>query len=608
MRNISRPTNRSGMVLPATLIDEMVMLCNTEQWEELEIRAHSVTKRHPRQIIGWRALGKALLKLEKWKQAKKALSKVVKLSPGDADACNDLGYVFNNLGQKVEAEASYRRALQSNPLFAIAYSNLGTFLADQNRLTEATEFLKQSITINPNAVEPHINLGRVLRENGRLHEAEASCRRALELNPNFFQAYVNLGLTLKDLGQLEEAQASYRHALEINPNSDFVLHSLGILLAYVGGKEIEALACLERSIAINPDNADVYNTLGNFLLHTGQVATSMAMFRHAQELRPLITQLAKKEKADFSVVLLDAPGPSCTPVSYLVGKAPYDCHFYCVLPDVPFNLDILRAKADVVVNIIADADNGMGILPFALDLVERLDRPTVNHPRLIMDTDRETVARRLAGISLCHIPKTKRLTGAVLAEAAANNILAGFTMPLLVRLAGYHGGDDFEKFFDLNAITEFVSKRLEADYYLSEYVDYRSSDGFFRKYRLIYIDGELLPYHLAIHDDWKVHHFRTDMDNQAWMRQEEEAFLKNPHLVFDELHQAALRAVTATIGLNYSGIDCALDCDGKILVFETNAAMLVHDEKEEIFAYKNPYIAKIKDAFNAMLIRMATSS
>jgi glutathione synthase/RimK-type ligase-like ATP-grasp enzyme len=79
-------------------------------------------------------------------------------------------------------------------------------------------------------------------------------------------------------------------------------------------------------------------------------------------------------------------------------------------------------------------------------------------------------------------------------------------------------------------------------------------------------------------------------------------------LVFDEPHHAALRDVAAATGLDYCGIDCALDHNGDIVVFETNAAMLVHDEKDEIFAYKNPYIAKIKDKFDAMLRRLATGS
>ena len=56
-------------------------------------------------------------------------------------------------------------------------------------------------------------------------------------------------------------------------------------------------------------------------------------------------------------------------------------------------------------------------------------------------------------------------------------------------------------------------------------------------------------------------------------------------------------------GLDYGGIDCGIDPDGRIVVFEANAAMLVHDEKAEIFAYKNQYIARIKQAFDALLTR-----
>jgi Flp pilus assembly protein TadD len=536
-RYFSHQIKRNKGSLPAAISNELEMLTNTGQWDQLEIKARAVTKRHPEQAIGWKGLGKTLLRSGKWTESLSALSQVAELAPRDADVHNDLGFVFYSLGREEEAEASYRRALKINPRFAEAHGNLSALLIDLGRLAEAAVNLHQS--------------------------------------------------------------------LEIKPDTDFALLCMGTLLDRAGGHDDKAMAFLARAIDLNPNNVNAYTTLGNILWRTNQVANSVVIFRRAQELRPLTTWPARKEKADFSVLLLYAPGSGCIPVNYLTRKAPYDCHSYCVLPDTPQNLDFLRAKADVVLNIIADADYHKDLLPFAEDLVEHIDRPTINHPRLIKSTDRETVARRLAGIPLCRIPKTIRLAGSVLAEAAENKVLDGFKMPLLVRIAGNHGGDDFEKLVDLDAVTDFVAKRPDVDYYVSEYVEYRSADGFFRKYRLICIDGELLPYHLAIHNDWKVHHFRTDMANQAWMRQEEESFLKDPQLIFDEPHQAALRAVTEATGLDYSGIDCAFDCNGEIVVFETNATMLVHEEKGEIFAYKNPYIAKIKEAFGAKLARLA---
>jgi hypothetical protein len=73
--------------------------------------------------------------------------------------------------------------------------------------------------------------------------------------------------------------------------------------------------------------------------------------------------------------------------------------------------------------------------------------------------------------------------------------------------------------------------------------------------------------------------------------------------VFSAPHQDALRAMASATGLDYGGIDCGVDRDGLIVLFEANASMLVHDEKNEEFAYKNKYVARIKNAFDSMLSR-----
>jgi hypothetical protein len=327
------------------------------------------------------------------------------------------------------------------------------------------------------------------------------------------------------------------------------------------------------------------------------------MFRQAKALQSLITWPANQPKAEFSAVFLDTPMGGSTPVNYLAGKAAYDRHFHCVIPDTPDDVALLRSKADVVFNMICNVDDGEDVLVRALDLVDRLDRPTINHPRTIMHTNRESIARRFADIPHCVIPRTLRVAGAVLLESASRNEFADFRLPLLVRVAGPHGGDDFDKFESWPEIADFVAKSPELNYYVIEVIDYRSDDGFFRKYRVIFIDGEILPYHLAIHNDWKVHHFRTDMADHLWMRQEEERFLDNIGGVFDAARQDSLRAMAGATGLDYGGIDCGLDRDGRIVVFESNASMLVHDEKNQAFAYKNPYVARIKTAFDAMLSR-----
>jgi tetratricopeptide (TPR) repeat protein len=611
MRNKSRhaaqafPQNRKAA--PAALLNELVELFNLGNWEQLALKAQSVILSYPKNLLGWKALGKALLMQGNLSGAISPLTQVIKLSPLEADAHNDLGHILANLGRNAESEASYRRALTYHPKFAEAHNNLAILLADQGRLDEAEAHYRKSLHINPNSARTHNNLGGVHRERGRLNQAILSFRRALELDSNYFDAWFNLGLTQQNLEQLDEAQASFLQALTINPNSDMALNALGVVLSTLGGKDDVAIYCLQRAIEINPNNADATVAFGNTLMRAGQTAAALAMFQRAKELRPLISRPTKNPKADFSVLLLDTPLAGCTPMDYLLSNAAYTSNFYCLLQDEPNNLDFLKTKGDVVVNMISDADNGKELFPLISSIVNSLGLPIINHPRLIMNTDRETIANLIAGIPLCKAPQTRLLSGLSLLDAATNDCLSGLNMPLLVRLAGCHGGDDCEKFTDVAEIANYVSKRAEQNYYVSEYIDYQAEDGYFRKYRLIYVNGELLPYHLAIHNDWLVHYFRTDMSNHEWMRQEEEAFLKNPCQVFDHAHQAALKNLAISTGLDYLGIDCSVDKNGDVLIFEANATMRVHYENNETFAYKNPYISKIKDAFDLMLSTRATS-
>jgi tetratricopeptide (TPR) repeat protein len=492
------------------------------------------------------------------------LSRVIKLAPSEADGYNDLGNALHATGRSSEAIASYRSAIVLDPRSTDAHSNLGRVLCDLNQFEEAVDCCQQAIDIDPNCAVAHNNLGNALRENGRSAEAEVSYRRAVALKADYLEALINLGSILGHLGRWPEAISSHRLAIQIHPNSGIANSALGQLLSRLTENDEEAERCLERAITLNAGDNCTYVELGNILMRKQQTDAALAMFRHAQELQPLITWPANQAKASFSAVFLDTPMAGSTPLNYLAGRACYDRHFHCVIPDTSVDFALLRDKADIVFNMICNADDGKAALAQALNLVERLGRPTVNHPRLIMNTDRETIARHLADIPYCIVPKTLRIAGPVLTKSILDRDSLGFHLPVLVRAAGTHGGDDFAKCDDWDRIIDFVARSPEAIYYMIEYLNYRSADGFYRKYRVIFIDGEIFPYHLAIHNDWKVHHFRTDMANHAWMKKEEERFLDNMGCVFSPAHQDALRAIAKAIRLDYAGVDCGIDRDGQM--------------------------------------------
>ncbi|MGH6677936.1 MAG: ATP-grasp domain-containing protein, partial [Bradyrhizobium sp.] len=313
-----------------------------------------------------------------------------------------------------------------------------------------------------------------------------------------------------------------------------------------------------------------------------------------------------KSPADFRVLALFAPFAGNTPVEYLFKDAPYETNILALFDGTELDAASL-GDVDLVVNLISEADLAKTILPVAVGLVEKLGRPVINDPGKIQRTTRDAIARLLPGIPGCRTPAILRLDAGADVSVAALEKLLPFSFPVLARPAGTHGGDDFEKIANLSVLANFLGGHADRDHYVIEYIDCVSADGHFRKYRLIFVGDDILPYHLAIGDDWKVHRVSTDMASQPWMQREEAAFLAKPGTIFSAENYDALRMIRERIGLDYFGVDCALDNSGNLVVFEVNASMQVHDHNAE-FPYKDPHVHAIKLAFNRMLHQRAASA
>jgi len=156
----------------------------------------------------------------------------------------------------------------------------------------------------------------------------------------------------------------------------------------------------------------------------------------------------------------------------------------------------------------------------------------------------------------------------------------------------------------VDSAEELVSlARLHGGAYVTKFVDYRSEDGFYRKYRMIFVNRQPYPYHLAIGPVWLVHYWTSGMADDAARREEERRFLADPKTAIGARAMTALSRIGAKLDLDYAGIDFSVLPDGRLLVFEANATMLVHPEHEPKFAYKNPAVEGILNAFHAMLVR-----
>jgi len=139
-----------------------------------------------------------------------------------------------------------------------------------------------------------------------------------------------------------------------------------------------------------------------------------------------------------------------------------------------------------------------------------------------------------------------------------------------------------------------------------EYLDARGADGWVRKYRVMMVGGQLYPLHLAISQQWKIHYFSADMRDRAEHRAEEAKFLADMPGVLGANAMAALEQLSAAIGLDYGGIDFALNQRGEILLFEANATMVVEQpDGDPRWDYRRAAVERIHGAVRDLLLASA---
>ncbi|MGH8164936.1 MAG: hypothetical protein ACREP1_11455, partial [Rhodanobacteraceae bacterium] len=83
----------------------------------------------------------------------------------------------------------------------------------------------------------------------------------------------------------------------------------------------------------------------------------------------------------------------------------------------------------------------------------------------------------------------------------------GFAWPLIVRVAGSHRGAATVKIDEPGKIKEALRDLAWGghDLYLTQYVECRDEDGYYRKLRVVVVGDKIFLRHLVIADDWLVH-------------------------------------------------------------------------------------------------------
>jgi len=518
-----------------------------------------------------------------------------------------LGQALLAAGDPAAARAELEIAFAGLPGSAVAATALARAEAATGAAEAAIAHAETALALAPEDDDAPFQLGQILRALGRLDAAIAALREGVRRAPASALLRVALGDALHAARRHDAAFAELREAVRLAPEWALAWTALGRTVQRLGRLD-EALTYFRTARRLDHGMPELDAIIGNALIESGALAEAHAHFARSMA-HASWTHAEARRRERMRIGVLLAPGAHNTPTQFILDPASYDLELVFMLDDFDYPHARMTASYDVLFNAIGDADRAHGALARACDVVAAVGLPVVNAPREILATTRERMALRLASIDGCMMPPTHRGTVASLRESAARDGLDALGWPILVRPVGSHGGTDLVKCDTPAALAACLDAMTAADVYVTRFCDFRSPDGRYRKYRFIVVAGDVLPYHLAFGDTWLVHYFRTDMASQPALLDEEARFLADPLACLGPAAGAALAEIARRVPLDFFGLDCALDPTGRLVVFECNAAMLVHDaDPSPAFDFKRAPVERIRQAVTRMLTSRGRST
>jgi Tetratricopeptide repeat len=419
--------------------------------------------------------------------------------------------------------------------------------------------------------------------------------------PKNFSALNEFGNCLAATGFIAAACRVYSEAITHHPINPMGHINLANLL-FRGGDLAVAREHYETALRLWPDHPEAHQGLGAILSEIGDHKSARAHFQKGFGDRFMTSLPYRGTKSPiFLLQLVSSGGGNIPTASFLDDRI----FMTSVIVADFFDPSVSLPAHQLIFNAIGDADLCRPALEAAARLLKRTSAPLINDPSAVMKTGRMANARRLGGLPGVVAPRIIALPRLALTgpDALAAISAQGFSFPLLLRSPGFHTGHNFVM-VETSAQLPMAAAGLPGDDLLViEYLDARGKDGNARKYRVMMIDGQIYPLHLAISRRWKVHYFTSDMADDADYRSQDAAFLEDMPAVLGMKAIAALERIAVELGLDYGGIDFGLSPTGDVLLFEANATMVVNPpDQKEVWSYRRPAVSRILDAVSAMIL------
>ncbi|MDE3020318.1 MAG: tetratricopeptide repeat protein [Pseudomonadota bacterium] len=606
--DLLNPYLETGNINPEILNLAGVCAYKLKNTSQSEILWKQVIKLNPLAFQTWLNLGLLYTETGQNDKAENCFRQTLKIDPGNVNALVNLGNLLMVHQSHVDAEHIFRHAITLTPDNALIYSRLGKALEIQNRLNEAEHCYRHALMLDNDSSLYRFLLASFLSTLGQsynLEEAKGLFLELLKTEPTHFEAWNNLGVLLFETGFISAAQTAFSAAVTYNPKEISAQVNLAHVLLYLNNLAT-AKNHFEIALRLNPDLKEAHQGLSCIFWREGKERKASFHRNKGYKNNALSTLVYRGASKPIDLLILASARDGNVPWGSFVDNLIFKTTIIAV---EFFNNDTDLPVHDLIFNSIGDADLCHQGLKVANQLIKKSVSPVINHPDAVIQTGRLINAKRLDLFSGITLPRMTLLSKTLFSSDQALEKVwqEKIIFPFLLRSTGFHGGKYFY-YIDNPKTFHSIYQKLPGKKLLAiEFLDSRSSDSLFRKFRVMSINGFFYPIHMAISRQWKVHYFSSDTDKNIIYHKEEENYLKDFHNFLGPQIIATLEKANQILNLDYCGFDFGIGKNGNILLYEANPTMVLnHPVIEKTSSCRSMAINSALAAVKKMLIERSS--
>ena len=266
-------------------------------------------------------------------------------------------------------------------------------------------------------------------------------------------------------------------------------------------------------------------------------------------------------------------GGSCNLFNHINSEY-FNKHILILDANETTNLNIDFNNVHLIVNQISEYDTHKSVLAKVDVLENQIPIPFINSAKNIVKTTRDSIYKLLNNYEKLIIPKTVRIKPSHPKDIINTIEKEEFIFPILLRECGNHGGFRTVLIKNSEELKDMYVLALDGrEYYMTQYLECKEND-IYKKYRLAVVNGEVFIRHVLFYNDWMVHsESRNFMDkNPKYYDLESAIFEKFDDEIKPKIKDS-IDFIYKKLDLDYFGIDCLIDKDMNITIFEINANM-----------------------------------